>query len=272
MKRPPFASLLRTTLDRRGPYTRIGRARQRLSVGLCILVLVGTPACGSDDKTAPDTQTAPIDLVDPSGMPYGNTYAGWSAGWMQYAMSYKPPGCENPYLDETGGNCRLYQDPQSPVFYLSGNLGGVSVRDECVAPAGKALFFPVVIAFADNAGVPADMWVSDDGLKSYVEAMYTATYVDSLHVSVDGHAIGDLERGGVMSAPYTVDFASDGNAYTCSMVDGVEGPYSGYIGGYWAMLPPLSKGRHEIAFGGSSSDPTQSNVLVIDVTYSLTVE
>jgi hypothetical protein len=237
-----------------------------------VLALAGSTGCGADDKTGTDTRTTRVDLVDPDGTPYGSTYADWSAGWMEYAMSFTPPGCENPFLDATGANCELYQDTQSPVFYLSGNLGGVSVRDQCVAPAGKALFFPLVNAFGDNAGVPADMVVSDDALKSFVEGSYATIVVDSLHLSVDGQAIGHLDRGGVPSARYTIELASGGNAYTCAMVDGVEGDFSGYIGGYWAMLPPLSKGRHEIAFGGSTTDSPQGQALLLDVTYELTVE
>jgi hypothetical protein len=235
-------------------------------------VLALATGCGADDKTPSDTTKKTLDLVDPGGMPYGNSYAGWSAAWMQYAMSFAPPGCENPFLDETGANCELYQDTESPVFYLSGNLGGVSLRDECVVPAGRALFFPLINVFGDNAGVPADMVVSDEVLKGFVEDTYATIVPDSLHLSVDGQSIGHLERGGVPSAPYTIELAAGANAYTCAMVDGVEGDFSGYIGGYWAMLPPLAKGTHEIAFGGSTTDSPQGKALVLDVTYALSVE
>src|SRR5689334_20097251 len=125
-------------------------------MGFCrtsiVLLALGVSACGSDDK-----ETSSLDLLDPSAVHYGKTYAEWSASWVSYANSVAPPDCVSPMLDATGASCTLYQDPQSPVFFLVGNWGGVSRRTECVVPSGKALFFPLVNVWADNAGVPDEM-------------------------------------------------------------------------------------------------------------------
>jgi hypothetical protein len=241
----------------------------RVLAGFLALALT---ACGDgDDEPAP--AKTPIDLLDPSVAHEGKTYAEWAAAWVQYWTGTAPPECVNPITDATGAGCTLYQDPEAPVFFLVGNFGGVSLRDACVVPAGKSLFLPLISTIGDNAGVPADMLLSDADLENFVEASFDVMLATSLHLSVDGQSIARLERGGIRSAPYSIDLAPEANLYTpCSGVEGVEGKFDGYVSGYWAMLAPLSPGAHTLQFGGNTSDSPQGQPLTIDVRYDLTVE
>jgi len=227
--------------------------------------------CGDgDDEPAP---TPPkVDILDPATAHEGQTYAEWAADWVQYWTSTAPPECVNPITDATGEGCALYQDPDSPVFFLVGNFGGVTLRDACVVPADKYLFFPLLDTTGDNAGVPEDMLLPEADLKNYVEAAYEVMLPDSLYLTVDGHAVEGLARGGIPSAPYTLDLAPDANLYTCSGVDDVEGEFPGYLSGYWAMLAPLTPGAHSITFGGKTSASPQGQALTLDVSYELTVQ
>jgi hypothetical protein len=228
-------------------------------------------ACGSDDDE-PAPAKAKLDILDPAAPHAGKTYEEWAAEWVRYWNRTAPPECVDPILDETGESCALHQDEGSPAFFLVGNFGGPSLRDACVVPAGKSLFFPLLETTGDNAGVPENMVLSDADLRNFVEAGYEVMLPESLYLTVDGQSIGHLERGGIPSATYTVDFAPDANHYTCMGVDGVEGEFSGYLSGYFAMLAPLAPGAHSITFGGKTSASPQGQALTIDVRYDLTVE
>jgi len=237
-------------------------------LGALALVLSG---CGSDDDEPAPVKTK-LDILDPAAPHAGKTYAEWAEAWVQYWTRTAPPECADPIMDATGEYCALYQDADSPVFFLVGNFGGVSLRDACVVPAGKSLFFPLLETTGDNAGVPEDMLLSDADLQNFVEAGYAVMVPESLYLTVDGQSIEHLARGGLPSAPYTVDLAPDANLYSCSGTDGVEGEFKGYTSGYFAMLAPLAPGAHSITFGGKTSASPQGQALTIDVRYDLTVE
>jgi hypothetical protein len=223
-----------------------------------------SPACSSSD----DVRTAaPVDLLDPQAPHYGKTYAEWAAAWIAYINSVAPPECANPIKATSGTGCALYQDPASPVFFLAGNVMGLSIRTGCVVPKDKALFFPLLEVSGDNAGVPADQLLSDAELESYVIANFGFYQTSTLHASVDGQSIGHLERGGIMSAPYSLEFPAGDNAYTCLGTDGVVGTFNGFLSGYWVLLAPLASGPHAIEFGGETMGSTPSQNVTIDVRY-----
>jgi hypothetical protein len=235
-----------------------------------LLLTTTLTACGGSDDEPRDGDA--IDILDPAEEHYGRSYIEWATAWVQWINDTAPPDCANPVIDTTGEHCALYQDPASDVFLLAGNYGGVSLRDACVVPAGKALFLPVMNSYGDNAGVPEDMLLSDEALKGYAESNFSYVDTDTLHLEVDGQGVSKLERGAIESAQYTIDLAPGANAYACQMVDGVEGEYTGYLSGYWAMLAPLAPGKHTISFGGHQAAAPQGQAVTIDVRYELTVE
>ena len=242
--------------------------RTYLTPLMAVLVLgPALVACGND---ASDTKSSTIALVDPASA-YGKSYAEWSLDWVSYVNSVSPPECISPLMDDSGASCGLYQDEASPVFFLAGNYVGVSIRDNCVAPAGKALFFPLINVWGDNAGVPEDMLLSESDLKAYVESNFDRCYVDQLRLEVDGESVADLAKGGVRSAAYTLELAPMENIYTCGGMDDVEGEFPGYVSGYWAMLAPLDAGEHTLEFGGAAKGSTTSEDQPVGQTYNLTI-
>jgi hypothetical protein len=230
-----------------------------------ILTATTLCACGSSDDDAPQGVT----LLDPATEHYGRSYAELAAEWVSYIYAFSPPECLDPINDATGEHCEANQDPESDVFFLVGTYGGVAPREECPVPADKALFFPLVNAWADNAGLPPNDVLSDDALDSYAEGNFHSLVADSLHLEVDGKDVPDLQAGAVEAFPYTLHLAAGPNSYTCQGQDGVEGDFAGRVSGYYALLAPLGPGEHSVRFGGISSDDGHG-ASVIDVSYSFT--
>ncbi len=86
--------------------------------------------------------SATFDIIQPSDAQAqtGKTYGEWSAAWWKYVSEI--PLENNPILDATGASCNFGQ--QGSVFFLVSTPGGSATRNECVVPAGKILFFPLL--------------------------------------------------------------------------------------------------------------------------------
>src|SRR5262249_56510522 len=81
----------------------------------------------------------------------GKTYAEWAAAWWQWGLG--APKDKNPISDRTGKFADRGQS--GPVWFLAGTFGGKATRT-CSVPAGKALFFPVVIQGQGGPCEPGD--------------------------------------------------------------------------------------------------------------------
>jgi hypothetical protein len=173
-----------------------------------------------------------------------------SAAWWRFVMS-KPVNA-NPLTDTTGAICG--QGQSEPIFFLVGSFGaGAAVRNQCVVPAGKVLFFPVV------NGV--DVHTPGDGLDTprlvWNDMQVTGGFaVTSLFATVDGKSVpldpandhfracaGPARRCSApafsLTLPYPNLFGIPAGKYRPAVADG-----------YYLMLKPLPKGCHTITFGG----------------------
>lgn len=247
---------------------------RRPVAALLVSILVPLAGCGDDD--ADDSSMNEL-LLSADEAHYGKTYGEWAAAWALWANDYAPNDdpaldCKNPVADRTGATCALNQDADSPVFFLAGSFGEELTRD-CTVPEGKALFFPLVNTWGDNAGVPEDMLLSEDDIRGYVEMVASGTDPERVWVRVDGVELQDAAQGVVTSAPYTMEIPAGDNAYVCNGVEGVEGSFDGFVGGYWAMLAPLSAGEHLVEFGLTRGpDPLSGDTLEVTLHYNLTIE
>jgi hypothetical protein len=227
----------------------------RALVILIVLIMVAQPAFAA---------TALPRVFPPNSMPYGKTFVAWAAEWWQYVLSY--PADNNPITDPTGANCAMGQS--GPVFFLVGTTGGATVRDDCVVPAGKAVFFPLVNIFG---AVPEDGATPED-----VQALVSlvTNYIDELTVSVDGVPLQNLwdyrfgspgfSFTGAVDNPFDEACGTPGTCY--------EGFHeTGFSDGYWIMLAPLSAGEHTINFGGHFYFPDWDWEFEVDITYNLSV-
>jgi hypothetical protein len=211
-------------------------------------------------------------VLDPTQSHFGNTDDEWGALWWKWIYELPQTDAKNcviPLLDPTGEHCAYGQS--GDVFFLTGTQGGVAVRDKCVVPAGKAIFFPIVTFSGDNAGVPAGMTLPDAGLIGYVQSQLNGVPVAGLSAELDGVALTDLARFRTQITKYSYTLPPEPNVYTCGGQTGVTGLVDpAYAAGYYVMLAPPSSGAHTLHFAGSS--PASSPPLMLDVTYHLTIQ
>jgi hypothetical protein len=226
----------------------------RVAIILVLLLVITQPvlAAFSNPRVFP-----------PNSKPYGKSYGEWGGEWWKYVLSY--PLDISPLNDPTGANCGM--DQSGPVFFLVGTTGGAAVRDECIVPSGKALFFPLVNIFG---AVPEDAANSQD-LRDLVS--WVTNYIDEITVSVDGVPLQNLWNyrfespfsfTGAVDNPFDQNCGTPGTCY--------EGYHEiGFSDGYWIMMPPLPAGEHTINFGGHFNLPDWGWEFEVDVTYNLTV-
>ena len=230
----------------------------RFSLVALALVLVvttftqaGVPANGTPKKS----------FFPSDSKPFGQSYTEWSADWWRWALSIPPEYM--PILDPTGDACAVGQ--HGPVWFLSGNFGGVSVRS-CAVPADKALFFPLINCEWEN------IWIGQPILS-----------LDELFAlcALPGDPILTLEIDGVAPLPSTssnprdeslLDFRATAGPFDYSfplnnLAAQPQGVYYPAISdGYWMMLKPLSPGAHTVRFTADNGFGFN-----LDVTYNLQV-
>jgi hypothetical protein len=243
------------------PMARSG-LRVTIAAALAALaaLMLGLPAAA-----APATP----GVIPPNATPGDQTYGAWSARWWQYVLAQPVP--TNPLLDATGQHCATNQS--GPVFFLVGTFGsGSATRNQCVVPAGKLLFFPLlnfadVHAPGDGLDTPELVWKDLQGLISPTT---------SLFASVDGAPVSNLDP---RTTPYhacagPASLAPCGApAFTVTLpADNVFGAPAGQYfpsvdDGFYLMLAPLSAGKHTLRFGGTAASGASQ-----DITYSLTVK
>jgi hypothetical protein len=84
-------------------------------------------------------------IAPPESLPGGLSYQEWNAEWWQCAWSI--PLTMNPLFDATGVDCAVNQSRSGPVWFLAGTSGFNGLNNamrNCVVPAGKMIFFPIV--------------------------------------------------------------------------------------------------------------------------------
>jgi hypothetical protein len=207
------------------------------------------------------------NVIPPGGQTFGQSYGAWSAAWWQYVLSQ--PASTNPLLDGKGQQCGLAQS--GPVFFLVGTTSGKAVRNKCVVPQGKALFFPVANAF--DVHTPKDGLSSAQKVWNDLHITFGLSFSD-LHATIDGVPVNNLD---VSTSPYR---ACAGPVLDCAPsfsltlpTDNIlavpRGTYSPAVAdGYYLMLSPLLPGDHTITFGGSGH---LGGAFSTDTTYHLIV-
>jgi hypothetical protein len=252
------------------------RRMERSASLFCFLFLAASLTAGCGASGTRNTGSS-VEVLDPTQPHYGNSDDEWGALWWKWiyelpqtaAADGGAPNCIIPFLDPTGADCAVGQS--GDVFYLAGTGGGVVVRDKCVVPAGKAIFFPILSFSADNAGVPAAMQLPETGLMGYVQKQLDGIPSAGLSAEIDGVPIANLARFKTKVTKFSYTLPPEPNVYTCEGATGVTGLVDpSYAAGYYIMLAPLVQGAHTLHFAGSS--PATNPPIMVDVTYHLTIE
>lgn len=245
--------------DRRRIQAVSGKMSRLLAIAILVVMVIplAQPAMAAQGNPR---------VAPPGSSPYGKAYGEWNAEWWKWAMTF--PASASPLTDDTGANCGAGQS--GPVFFLVGTTSSDPVvRDDCVVPAGKALFFPMINVIC---AVPEDGSTFEEirSLCSWYE-----DHVDAVQATVDGTSLQNLLSGyrfpspdfsftGAVDNPFDTGCGTPGTCY-----EGFR--ETAFSDGYWVMLPPLPPGAHTIHFGGHLSIPEWGSEFSQDVTYHLTV-
>lgn len=192
---------------------------------------------------------------------YGMGYDELAAAWLEWAVAIPAP--TNPILDPTGAYGAIGQSGK--VWFLAGTTGG-SVERTITVPKGKAVFFPIVNYFWVNTPELGDPpWTADweTAVRNYV-----ASVVDThqgLMLVIDGRPVAHVEALRVASTVGACTVPDD-NIFGVKLA---PGPHECVADGFWALLPPMSVGKHTIRFKGGFAEPQPG--FSLDVTYRITV-
>jgi len=186
-------------------------------------------------------------LLEPGRRVAGSSQAEWTRAWWQWAASFDRSS--SPVADLTGELCASGQ--QGSVWFLAGTYGtGRTVRT-CTVPAGKYLFFPLInyVMFPrPHVMVSCAELVQD--AKGYTDR------ASNLVLRVDGREIDGLDVQRI---------SSQGCFDLGKRQTPPEVIFPVAADGYYAMLKPLSRGRHSIEFGGVLPSMIQAVSYTIDV-------
>lgn len=223
------------------------------------------------------TASAQSFVAPPESLPGGLSYQQWSAKWWQWAWSV--PLFVNPLFDTTGVDCAVFQSRSGPVWFLAGTTG-FDVTRNCIVPAGKMIFFPIInlgndypcpdIQFQPGPRQSLEQFLTI-GYGPYFGARQYIDHVTGLSATLDGVPVQDLSLP-PENSKYRVTssiFHFEGDP-SLQVWDPCVGPrHKGVSDGYWVMLKPLATGPHTLTFSGTETWP--SGPFTVTVTYNLMI-
>jgi len=189
----------------------------------------------------------------------GRTAADLSAEWWQWAQS--SPASINPVRDNVGTHCAVQQS--GDVWFLAGGYGSSRISRTCTVPYGKYLFFPAV---------NMSYWASTSNTRVTCAAVQQGAAVNNatalkLFVEIDGVALDNPEQYRARSEECFDVFAR------IPASQKPDGGFPAASDGFWYLLAPLPRGKHEIRFGGRyNSSADRYGQMVQDIEYLLVVE
>jgi hypothetical protein len=172
----------------------------------------------------------PNDLVD------GTTIAQWTQDW--WTWLWQDPSSKNPTTDQTGGYANVHNN--GSVFFIAGGPDGNFERTFNV-PAGKLLLIPMINAIDTEDPQKTETKFTSDFLKSVTSDFAT---IDGVKLQPYTETTGFFDMGATVARTVAADFfgAPVGSQLSPSKASG-----------YWLMVGGLSRGTHDLQFGGSSS-------------------
>ena len=179
-------------------------------------------ASGCSDKAEEKGNSARAQVLDPAQEHYGKSYSDWNAEWFKWI--YEMPlddACDMPLDDSTGEHCTMAQPDN--MFFLAGNLGiseKVIVRDKCVAPANRPIFFPIMNTVADNGGIPPEQQLPDEQNEASARGVLDEVQPNNLTASVDGNDVPDLASFKTDIVEFSYVVPGEPNFYSCQGAPG----------------------------------------------------
>lgn len=159
--------------------------------------------------------------------------------WWQHTMSI--PSSVNPLTDETGQFCSVAQ--RGDVWFLHGSTGntlGDPIVRHCTVPAGKQIFLP----FINWLCVPFPNETVQQNVGFCKEAN---DLTDLLSLTIDGNSRDRLIARMAQKKAFDLTVPVD------NVFGWPSGTFTAVHDGYFALLPKLSLGEHEIHIQGGVS-------------------
>jgi hypothetical protein len=219
------------------------------------------------------------DVIPPSALPYGLSYAEWSAKWWQWALGLNANYVET--AQNLVGNPNICGGTASPVRFLPGagflpEPGGVAIATNKVYLDAKTpLFFPILAAWDDNSGCPTFTSLTAAELADANAANWSA--VSETTCTIDGVAVAGLSNPATteylaVSAPFSYTTATTDNVlagfFGESCIPGDMTIYPAVAEGVYLMIAPLAPGKHTIQTIGEVGSPP---FVTLNITYDITV-
>lgn len=217
-----------------------------LIVGALLALAAAPPVNAQGDACNPE-------VFPPQAHPYGKTYGEWSASWWTWFMSLPVTGpITHPGVD--GPDFQVTEGQSGHVWFLAAPFGAVTRT--CTIPADKALFVGLL-----NAEASSLKGYGTSAADQLAAAEEQAAAIATVFCAIDGEEVRNLDHYEVASPQFTF------TAPTPWFFGDIGGTGTSVAVGYYVMLPPLSRGRHTIEFGGT----LPSYGLSMDMTYHLVV-
>jgi hypothetical protein len=197
-------------------------------------------------------------IVPPEKRYAGLTYGEWSAKWWQYAVGVTDPNAD----------CTINQS--GPVWFLAGapSSNGQPVHLSCNAPAGQAIFVPVINS---EWSTNEDMGCGNTYQTLLACAAAPMDLVTQRSFSIDGVPV-DLGPNPQNQSTFRVQ--SPPPPFTINAIVGNSfvpaGTGMSVADGFYVLIKPLTPGSHRLLFSGTITF-ADGTTFVINTDYSITV-
>lgn len=153
--------------------------------------------------------------------------------WWQWTVTMSDE--TSPVRDNTGKYCHVNQS--GDVWFLAGGYGISKIKRHCIIPEGKHIFFPIInMAY----------WPQNDESKTCEDVKNEAALNNSelyfVYAELDGQSIPNLRNNRIKSKNCFDLHELFAKSHKAKKV------YPSATDGYWLMLKPLAKGKHELKF------------------------
>lgn len=224
-----------------------------LAISGLSLSLVALPYC-----QAFSNDVGPSAILSPAENAYGSKYKELAARWWQWA--YSMPDEDGAVWDTTGAKCAMEQ--KGDIWFLAGGYGSATIKRHCTVPEGRNIFFPII-----------NMVYTDEGTNNVLMCSYLKSEVtikekdiSNIAVEINGHKVDDPKQYHVTSNCFELYGYPSSTGKLSRLAYAVTD-------GFWILLSPLPKGKHNLKFGATYINPSdKSEKFTQDIEYILTVE
>jgi hypothetical protein len=239
----------------------------------CIPVVLALLVCALANPPAPARGGNNPGVLPTNSHFQGYTYGEWSA--LNWQWTYSLPQDTHPLF---GDDNDPSQDQPKHLWFLGGTFSPVDEPNGDVlgaadrnirVPSGTALWIPMISAEASVAEGNGD---TEEELRDFARFLMSFVAPDSLFCTVDGKALNDPAQYYTESPLFVWGPLPEGNVFDDPVTFPAGLTSSSVAAGYYALLAPLSVGKHTLHFGGIADfSSIGAGRFIQDIRYEITV-